>query len=314
MSPKEGPSREPTHPGVWALSVLAHRWTAAILEALGDGALRMTGLERVLASAAHGTVSERVRELADAEIVVAERIRRGAARVQWRLTERGRELLEIVGDAAVLERELACPPGDGVVGERIVRSLADPHVRAIRRALVDGPLSLAEIERSALGLTHSTLLRRVSRLVPEGLLTRRGEPGRMRYALDDEHRRLVRVPLLAARCERRWAGPDRQSPSDVRGLVHMIAPIAVASPGVSGALRLHVSGERGEPPIDVSVFRGKLMAHPLAPSVTLAAQGSASALEWGRALLRRDPDRIEAEGDASLLSAVVVALSDAIAV
>jgi len=71
---------------------------------------------------------------------------------------------------------------------------------------------------------------------------------------------------------------------------------------------------RPAPPIDVSFARGKLMVHPLAPTVALAAQGRASALEWGRALLRGDPDRIEAEGDRALLDAVVLALSDAIAV
>lgn len=315
MSPPGEPSRKRlAHPGGQALGVLAGRWTVAIVDVLSEQSLRMAGLEGLVAGAGHGTVSERLRELVGAGIVAPARVHEGAAHLEWSLTERGRELREITGDATILGRRLGWRSDEGAGGERVVRRIADPYVRAIRRALVDGPMSLAGIERSELGLAHSTLLRRAGLLVREGLLTSTGQRGERRYALADDHRRLVRIPLLAARCERRWAGPDVHPPSDVRGLVHMIAPIAPSPSDRSGALRLHVTGEPGEPPIDVSFARGKLMVHPLAPTVVLAAQGRASALDWGRALLRGDPDRIEAEGDRALLDAVVLALSDAIAV
>jgi len=300
-------------PGGVALGMLAGKWTVAVLGELGEEPLRLVELERVLPQAAHGTLSARLRELASHGIVEHERVHDSAVHVECRLTERGHELSEIVADAALLERELpSAPRARGAPGERIVRWLADPYTRAIRRALANGPLSPAEIERSQLGLAHSTVLRRANRLARAGLLISSGRSGARRYELVDTCRRLARIVVRASLCERRWAGADAPVQSDIRGLVHMIAPIARPPSGLTGACRLQVRGDPGEAAIDIALGRGRLLAHAVAPTVTIDAHGRADSEEWGWALLHGDLGRIEVEGDHALLKAVVVALGTAI--
>lgn len=295
-------------PGGVALGMLAGKGAVALLRELGEEPLRLAELERALARVAHGTLSERLRELARNGLVVSARFHGSGMHVESRLTERGRELKELIADAATLEREWLASE-IGTPGERIVRLLADPYTRAIRRALVDGPLSPAEIERSQPGLAHSTVLRRADRLTRIGLLRRTGRSGARRYELVDSARRLARIVLRAIQCERRWVGPEDSVQSDVCNHLHMIAPLAQSPSGLQGVCRLVTPGE---PDVDIVAVGRRLLARPMAPSIAIDALGMADADVWERALLHRNLEGIEMSGDRELLSAVVLSLTRAI--
>lgn len=297
-------------PGGIALGMLAGKWTVALLAELGDEPLRLAELERALVNVAHGTLSERLKQLARNRLVVSERVSGSGMHVESRLTERGCELKELIADAAILEGEWSASEL-GASGERIVRLIADPYTRAIRRALVDGPLSPAEIERSQPGLAHSTLLRRADRLTNAGLLRRAGRSGARRYELVDAGRRLARIVLRAIQCERRWAAPEDTLQSDVCNHIHMIAPLAQSPRGLEGVCRLMTPGE---PDVDIVVARRRLLARAMPPSISIDGIGKAEADVWEQALLHGNLERIETSGDRDLLRAIILSLSRAISV
>jgi DNA-binding HxlR family transcriptional regulator len=300
------------------LALLGDEWTAALIGELAKGPLSATELERRLCPIAHAPLVERLKDLSLREIVVRERRSRGASRGQCALSERGRGLAEIVAEAARLETEqpgsaVGRAVGGGAAGALALSLVADGHNRAIGRALAHGPLSGAEIERKLPGAAHASLSRRLRELERVGAVTVRREPsGRSACELSAYGRRLALLALHAASWERCWASPDAQPPSDVGGLVHVIAPLARISRRFAGACRLHVVAPTGEPPIDFAVCAGRIEALPLTPSTPFDAHGRAAALAWDRALLDGDLGGVEVEGDRALLSAAVVALSTAL--
>jgi DNA-binding HxlR family transcriptional regulator len=300
-------------PGDAALALLAPEWTVGIVGELARCPLRPAELERRLAGAPHATLMDRLGDLSGEEIVVRERLAGDARGAKYALTERGRGLEEIVAAAALIERERPdAAAGDRPAGERTLRLVADPYNRAITRVLADGSQTLAEIERGLPGLAHSSVDRQLRELRQAGVVAVGREPsGRTPYELVLDGRRLALLVLLAARWERRLA-PRAQMATDVGGLVHMIAPLAQIAPVLQGACRLHVEGRPGEPDIHLSVGKGRISALALAPAVAIDAHGDATAEQWGRALLRRDPAGIVVRGDSVLLGAVVVALGAAL--
>jgi DNA-binding HxlR family transcriptional regulator len=217
-------------PGDAALALLADEWTAALIGELTQGPLSPAELERRLHPIAHAPLTERLKDLSLQEVVVRECRPGGPSRAECALTERGRGLAEIVAEAARFEAE---QPGSaaGPPGARTLSLVADGHNRAIGRALAHGSLSGAEIERNVPGAAHASLSRRLQDLEQAGVVTVRREPsGRTAYELSAYGRRLALLALLAVSWERRWAGPDAQSPSDVGGLVHVTTRPRVPSP------------------------------------------------------------------------------------
>jgi DNA-binding HxlR family transcriptional regulator len=299
-------------PGDVALGLLGPEWTAAIINELATGPLRPAALKRQLPGAAHATLMARLKNLTQQEIIVRECIPGSPLHVVYALTERGRQLVDIVAEAARVERQRPSA-GDRPAGERILRLIASRRSRAIGRTLAHGPLTEAEIERSLPGVPHSSLERCLGELVHAGAVSERRErPSHAQYELSAYGRRLTRLVLLAAQWERRWLDPDTQPQSDVGGLVHLIAPLARIAPALEGACRLHVLEPAGEPPVDISVATGRISALPLAPTVPIEAHARAGAREWGRALLESDPSGITVEGSRQLFDAAIVALGAAL--
>jgi DNA-binding HxlR family transcriptional regulator len=301
--------------GERALKLLADGRVVALLHEMSDGPLRPVELERRLSGIGHAPLIERLGRLSREPVGLCERFDDDNARaVRYGLSERGRDLAEIVAEAA--RREQA-PSGENAVppGARALRLTAHGCNRAIARALAHAPLGLAELERSLPHIAHASLTRHLHQLCDGGAVAVRSasESGRMVYEPTAEGRRLALLVVLAARWEDRWA-PDRRRParSDVHGLVHVIAPLARVVPGVAGACRLHVLAPPGEPAIDLAAGAGRLSALALAPPAPLDAHGRATARAWVDALLDCDPAQIAAEGDRALLSAVVAALSTAL--
>jgi DNA-binding HxlR family transcriptional regulator len=216
-------------PGDAALALLADEWTVALIGELAQGPLSPAELERRLHPITHAPLMERLKDLSLQEVVVRECLPGSSSRAECALTERGRGLAEIVAEAARFEAEQ--PAAGHPPGARTLSLVADGHKRAIGRALAHGPLIGAEIERNLPGAAHASLSRRLQDLEQAGVVTVRREPsGRTVYELSAYGRRLALLALLAVSWERRWAGPDAQSPSDVGGLVHVTTRPRVPSP------------------------------------------------------------------------------------
>jgi DNA-binding HxlR family transcriptional regulator len=300
-------------PGDVALGLLAPAWTVGIVGELANSPLRPADLKRRLPGAAHATLMGRLKHLARREIVVRECVPGSPLHVEYALTERGRQLAEIVVEAARIERERPAAGGHPA-GERILRLVASRRSRAIGRALAHGPLTEAEIERTLPGTPHSSLERCLRELLRAGAVSERRErpAAHAQYELSDYGRRLTRLVLLAAQWERRWLDAEAQPQSDVGGLVHVVAPLAHTPPELEGACRLHILEPPGELPVDIGVAKGKISALALAPTVPINAHAHAAAWAWGRALLECDSTGIAVDGDRQLLHAAIVALGAAL--
>lgn len=75
-----------------ALTLVGHKWTLLIIEDLLDGPRRFTEIERSLGSANPKMVTARLRELESAGLISRAVYAEVPPRVEYALTERGREL------------------------------------------------------------------------------------------------------------------------------------------------------------------------------------------------------------------------------
>ena len=79
-----------------ALAFVGHKWTLLIVEDLLDGPRRFTDIERSLVSANPKMVTARLRELEGAGLVSRKTYAEVPPRVEYALTERGRELRAVI--------------------------------------------------------------------------------------------------------------------------------------------------------------------------------------------------------------------------
>lgn len=75
-----------------ALSLVGHKWTLLIVQVLREGPRRFTDIERALGGANPKMVTARLRELEAAGLVSRTAYAEVPPRVEYALTERGREL------------------------------------------------------------------------------------------------------------------------------------------------------------------------------------------------------------------------------
>jgi len=111
------------------------------------------------------------------------------------------------------------------LGVRALKLLAEGSMVAVVRALAEGALRPAELERRLPGAGHSLVMRRLRHLLDRGLVTyerRPGLPPRARsagvphqalYTLSDPGRMLIGVADEAARWEQTWCSQDERCPS-----------------------------------------------------------------------------------------------------
>lgn len=82
--------------GAAAFELLGWRWTAFIIWALMDGPRRFTDLLSVTEGLSDRMLTKRLRELEDAGIVTRHRYRELPPRVEYSLTEAGRDLRPVI--------------------------------------------------------------------------------------------------------------------------------------------------------------------------------------------------------------------------
>ena len=76
--------------------IVSGKWTLLVLRDLADGTCRFSELQRSLAGISPRTLSQRLRALEDAGIIVRHAYAETPPRVDYRLTPKGRDLVPIV--------------------------------------------------------------------------------------------------------------------------------------------------------------------------------------------------------------------------
>ncbi len=83
-----------------AMAVIGSKWTALILRDLVDGSKRFTYLEKSLAGISPKTLSQRLDELEKHEIITKESFRESPPRIEYSLTNKGRDLVPLLKQMA----------------------------------------------------------------------------------------------------------------------------------------------------------------------------------------------------------------------
>jgi DNA-binding HxlR family transcriptional regulator len=101
-------------PDARALSVVGDRWLMVIVRDLAAGPLRLDELRRWLPGVSAGALEARLHRMVDEGLIVRRRYRSLPPRVDLELTERGRELLTVIGELArwELRTHWSCPRED----------------------------------------------------------------------------------------------------------------------------------------------------------------------------------------------------------
>lgn len=90
------------HPGcvAEALSVMGDKWTALIIMQLSNGPSRFSVMEHALPGISPRTLSQRLDVLEDKQIIQKESFAEVPPRVEYKLTEKGRDLIPILKSMA----------------------------------------------------------------------------------------------------------------------------------------------------------------------------------------------------------------------
>ena len=309
--------------GLRALRLLAEDWMVSVMRGLTDGPIRPAELEGALPHAGHSVVVRRLRRLLDSELVSCERHsgvppRPGIAaiprRVYYSVTDAGRMLLEVTAAADRWEQEWCSqlergvPPGIVAIGLS-----ANQRTRKIMLALADGPLAANDLQARLPEVRRTTLRRRLSNLILEGLLERQDVGHIQLYELTARARHLAMVAMLAGRWEWQWFRPaDAVPANDFIDLLHMLAPIAEVSGPTAGICQLHLETDgAAAPDIYLAARDGSILALTETPSTPPEAVGRATPEAWCDALLLPNGG-ISVAGNRTLMLAVISALSEAL--
>jgi DNA-binding HxlR family transcriptional regulator len=292
-----------------ALKLVAQRWVIAILLELADGPLRPHELERRLGGLSHGGLVRRLSELSRNGVVRHRRGREIPPRAYYTLTRAGEELLTIADRAARWE-EQSRVPSQTLTGASALRVIADARTREILRELAITPCGPRELGRRIGPVGHAALMRRLSSLTRDRLLLRSEHEDRVVYELTDQARGLGSLAILAMGWERaRCAGADQPPPSDLTGMLRLIAPLAVAAPELQGICRLQIDtpSER-ERSLCVRVEQRALAVVAPVPAGAPGVRAHAPLDMWLRALLAGPPSGLVAVADPTLVAGVLDAL------
>jgi DNA-binding HxlR family transcriptional regulator len=189
---------------------------------------------------------------------------------------------------------------------------ADPASRAIVRALADGRLRTTELEARVLAVKRAALYRHLRDLTTQRLLSREGQGHNISYGLSNAIRELATVPLGAAHCESlRATSKDRSLPADLWGLLHVVAPLAEIPAEITGTFCVHVESSRIDD-VYLHAAAGRITALAVPPVGEPEAVARASTLAWCDVLFGGDSAQITTEADPAAVSAIFLALSDAL--
>ncbi len=82
------------------LTVLGNKWTALILRDLSVGPKRFTELERSLSGISPRTLSQRLDDLEDHEIVTKKQFAETPPKIEYTLTQKGRDFVPVLRQMA----------------------------------------------------------------------------------------------------------------------------------------------------------------------------------------------------------------------
>jgi DNA-binding HxlR family transcriptional regulator len=83
-----------------ALSIVGNKWTALIVMELSQGCARFSALEQSLPGISPRTLSQRLDELQDKKLITKKAFAEVPPRVEYTLTEKGKDLLPILKSMA----------------------------------------------------------------------------------------------------------------------------------------------------------------------------------------------------------------------
>jgi DNA-binding HxlR family transcriptional regulator len=291
------------------LALISQRWVVAILLELADGPLRPHELERRLPALSHAGLMRRLRELSQSGAVRHRRSRDIPPRAHYALTRSGEELLTIVDRAARWEDQ-AGTLASSVPGAKALRLVADQRTLAIVGGLALEPSGPRELGRRILPTGHAALMRRLVALSREGLVVRHQRDGEVIYEPTATARGLAALAILAMGWERARDGDERDPPpSDLLGMIRLIAPLAAPPVELHGACHLSVQGaNEREAGLWLLAGGGTLSVIGDAPPMRLAL-ARAPLDTWLRTLLTGPPSAIVTIADPVLTAGVVGALA-----
>lgn len=100
----------PTHDDVWCpvaktAAIIGNRWTPLIVRDLANGERRFSELERSLGGISPKTLSERLKRLEEADVIIRTCFAEVPPRVEYSLTAKGRALLPVIESMRTFGRE-----------------------------------------------------------------------------------------------------------------------------------------------------------------------------------------------------------------
>ena len=304
----------PDRAGVHALSLLSTPFNAAAVAALGQGPRPLIELRRETGSPPQTTMRGHLRLLAAEGVVTKSREKDFPGRVDYELTESGRDLLLV---AQVLARWLADSPEGPIelgsnAAKNAIRALAEGWGTNIIRALATRPLTLTELDTVISGLSYPSLERRLGamrtlRQIEPLQVSSRGTP----YAVTDWLRKSIAPLTAAARWERRRM--RERAPAitsrDVEAAFLLTLPLLRMPPEASGTCRLAVSTLNGDQAGVIALVRDGTAA---SCGTRLDAKTDAWALgpsgSWLSAVIECDVASLEIGGRSDLAATLVEGL------
>jgi DNA-binding HxlR family transcriptional regulator len=94
----------------FALSVLGNKWSALILQELANGPRRHGEISAAIGCISPRSLSQRLEALIEQGIIAKEVFAEVPPRSEYQLTERGRDLLPILGEMSAWGDKYQCPP------------------------------------------------------------------------------------------------------------------------------------------------------------------------------------------------------------
>lgn len=313
----------PCRTGASALTLFSVPLNGLVLRALREGPMRLADLRKEVGGPAQTTLRGNLAGLHQIG-ALGKRGREGKPNVlEHELTALGEELL-LVADG--LEAWLARAPERPIAFESsaakaAIKALAGGWVSTVVRALAARPLTLTELDRLIDTFTYPALERRLGamRLAGQVRLCPDGDRKRRPYTVTPWLREAVGPLLLAGRCERRHMAAETPPIAriDIEASFLLAVPLARLPAQAGGICQLAVESNGGGPEghavgVRAEVQDGRVVSCVARLESRPRNRVSGSATAWLDALIERDAELLEYEGDAELGRALVHAVHDAL--
>jgi DNA-binding HxlR family transcriptional regulator len=306
--------------GAQALALLTAPLNVLVLHALSTGPKRQVELRRESGSPAQSTLRSHLSALERFGVIVKHGRAALPGSLEYELAEPGRELRFV---AIALQRWLARAPEEplelgGGPAKAAIKALVDGWSSTMLRALVAGPLSLAELDKLIDALNYPSLERRLAAMRLTGLVE--AAPGNGRgapYAITDWLRQGIGPIVAASRWERRNVPAESAKIGriDAETALMLAMPLLQLANEASGTCRMAVevaNGSESQPAtVMIVVEDGRIVSCVLGHDDADAwAAGPPNA--WFRAAIEADLGHLEIGGQSRLANSLLESLYGAL--